>query len=197
MITFKFNDFKIGRFASVTVHEFSTENDKFIRGNRFDCKQSRRRLFGDDTWIVPGEKVWNPTKHIHDRLERYSVPERVWRALENDWDIETVFEGINKPINKENYQQKFHALIHLEECENHFNIRQYDMEDVTLRREGRFLALTVPGLADGRPSLIVSDKVICFDGKNTNEEKRIAYEGFIHEVYYFNYIFIQLFSCIF
>lgn len=167
-----------------------------IRGNRFDMSSFRRRLFGDDTWILPGEKVWNPTKHIHDKLEQYHVPEKVWRALENNWEIETVLENLKPSLNKDNYHKKFHELIYLEECENYSNLRQYDMENANLRREGRYLALNVPGLADGRPSLIVSDKVICYDEHNPNREKKIAYEGIIHEVIqyilllYFFYKFI-------
>jgi RNA helicase armi len=102
--------------------------------------------------------------------------------LENNWEIEMVLENLKPSLNKDNYQKKFHELIYLEECENHLNVRQYDMENAHFRREGRYLALSVPGLADGRPSLIVSDKVICYDGHNPNKEKKIAYEGIIHEV---------------
>jgi len=43
-----------------------------------------------------------------------------------------------------------------------------------------FLSLTVPGLAEGRPSLLLGDKiVVCLTGSLSDSPK---YEGYIHEV---------------
>ena len=48
-----------------------------------------------------------------------------------------------------------------------------------LRPRGEYLALSVPGLAEGRPSLLVGDKVIVTDPVHTESP---AYEGYVHEV---------------
>ncbi|CAG2179990.1 unnamed protein product, partial [Oppiella nova] len=176
LLVFAFNGFKIGRFVSVTVVE---------NINQFtDSRRGRRRLFGADTWIMPGERVWNPCKHIFDKLQNYKVPEALWRAIENNWSVDSVAPELNEPLTQDNYRLKFHALMYLEECQNVLNLQSYDMNGVQFRRTGRFLALNVPGLADGRPSLIISDKLIAFDDKSlaSAEKKTIGYEAFIHDI---------------
>lgn len=49
-----------------------------------------------------------------------------------------------------------------------------------LRRVGEFLALKVPGLAEGRPSLLIGDSVILSNTGNSGFAP--SYQGFIHEV---------------
>jgi len=51
---------------------------------------------------------------------------------------------------------------------------------VTLRPVREYLALTVPGLAEGRPSLLVGDRVILSDSEVAGYAP--SYEGCIHEV---------------
>ena len=60
------------------------------------------------------------------------------------------------PLTMANYTAKFQALLHVEELQMEIDIRQYDMKAAQLRRcdNPRLLALTVPGLAESRPSLL-------------------------------------------
>ena len=51
---------------------------------------------------------------------------------------------------------------------------------VTLRNNGDHLALTVPGLSEGRPSVLIGDRVILSDGGLLQASPQ--YEGFVHEV---------------
>ena len=51
---------------------------------------------------------------------------------------------------------------------------------MTLRRVGEFLALQVPGLAEGRPSLLVGDSVILSVVEMADFAP--SYQGYIHEV---------------
>ena len=188
LLVFKFEGFKVGRFVSVTVLDFSSEN-RLARGSRCDTTQYRRRHFGSDTWIIPGEKLWNQNKHIFDKLEKYFIPKKLWHSLENNWSLDDAFPELTQPLSKANYRNKFHCLLYLEECVNQINVRKYDMSDVTLRRENRYFVINVPGLADGRPSLILGDKVIAFGEKRATDEKTLGFEGFIHEVIPFRLYF--------
>ena len=47
------------------------------------------------------------------------------------------------------------SLLHIEELQAEVDVRAFDMQGVTFVRAGNMLALTIPGLAEGRPSLIV------------------------------------------
>ena len=49
-----------------------------------------------------------------------------------------------------------------------------------MRPVGEYLALKVPGLAEGRPSLLVGDRVILSDPEVGSYAP--SYEGHIHEV---------------
>ena len=49
-----------------------------------------------------------------------------------------------------------------------------------MRRFGEFLALSVPGLAEGRPSLLTGDKVVL--SAPGLEDESPEYEGFVHDV---------------
>ena len=50
---------------------------------------------------------------------------------------------------------------------------------VPLRPVGEYLGLGVPGLAEGRPSVLIGDKVMLFD---PSDPKAPVHEGFVHEV---------------
>ncbi len=43
---------------------------------------------------------------------------------------------------------------------------------------GPYLALSVPGLAEGRPSLLIGDRVIL----SASHDAGLEYEGYVHEV---------------
>lgn len=50
---------------------------------------------------------------------------------------------------------------------------------VCLRHVGEYLGLKVPGLAEGRPSVLLGDKVILTDPGDPDGP---CYEGYVHEV---------------
>ena len=60
---------------------------------------------------------------------------------------------------------------------------------VCLQPVGEFLSLTVPGLAEGRPSLLIGDKVLL---SSPSDPDGPVYEGFIHEVCSWPYKNFQL-----
>ena len=54
---------------------------------------------------------------------------------------------------------------------------------VPLRSRGQYLSLEVPGLGEGRPSLLLGDRVVVSVAREEREEGGETYwEGFIHEV---------------
>ena len=70
-------------------------------------------------------------------------------------------------------------------------MRTFDLSAVSLRQSGPFLSLEVPGLAEGRPSLLMGDRaVVCMSGGGggwggggeEEEESGRQWEGYIHEV---------------
>ena len=62
-------------------------------------------------------------------------------------------------LSSANYVQRFDALLFLEEVQNEMEMQQFDMQSVRFAIRGPYLALDVPGIAEGRPSLLLGDAV--------------------------------------
>ncbi|CAI8037422.1 RNA helicase Mov10l1 [Geodia barretti] len=66
-------------------------------------------------------------------------------------------------------------------------MRNFDLFRVPLRPRGQYLGLEVPGLAEGRPSLLLGDRVVATVAIQEEEEEEERgggryWEGFIHEI---------------
>lgn len=52
-----------------------------------------------------------------------------------------------------NYKTNFSTLLWLEEIHSEAELKEFAMCGVTLKKNGNFLVLEVPGVIEGRPSL--------------------------------------------
>jgi helicase MOV-10 len=79
-----------------------------------------------------------------------------------------------------NYTKMLDLLLFIEEHQMCKDIRDYDREDMVLKRTpgGRLLELEVPGLAEHRPSVMVNDSVFVRESKQSGT----LFEGYVHEV---------------
>ena len=109
-------------------------------------------------------------KVIEGRLERCGQEE-----LE---ELEQCRDLVKNKLAMENYGDRWEFLLHCERVQEERDIRQFDMSGVELRidKTTSLLALEVPGLLEGRPSLIKGDKVFL------TCDKIQEYEGFVHSV---------------
>ena len=109
---------------------------------------------------------------IEGRLERPgSTPGEVE-------EVKKCLEITSKELSIENYADKWDFLLHCERVQEEKDIRRFDMEGKKLlidKMDG-LLALEVPGLLEGRPSLIKGDKVFLTLDFNTE------FEGIVHRV---------------
>ncbi|KAK6130159.1 hypothetical protein DH2020_036075 [Rehmannia glutinosa] len=89
---------------------------------------------------------------------------------------------VNEGLTESNYGSFFKTLLAMEEIKLEEDMRAYDMECVTMKRnKSHFLSLEVPGLAEKRPSLVNGDYIfvkLVTEDQNAN----VAYQGYIHRV---------------
>ena len=87
-------------------------------------------------------------------------------------------ELLQTDLSLENYGDRWEFLLHCERHQEDKDIRQFDMSGVQLRidRSSGLMALEVPGLLEGRPSLIKGDKLYL------SNDKMKEYEGFVHSI---------------
>lgn len=112
------------------------------------------------------------------KLRGFSIPPHVYESLEFGQQAATSRLKLSSPLSVANYIQKYQNLLWLEEAHQTIEMRRYDMHSVMLATyENDYFLLEVPGLAEGRPSLMKGDKLTVINTKRSN-----YYEGYISEV---------------
>ncbi|XP_064632903.1 uncharacterized protein LOC135491148 [Lineus longissimus] len=187
LLVFEFEGFKIGRYLTVEVKDptarFLEPNAPYQRQgtNRYSLAEQIRRKSSGEGWVVPGIRPIFANKSIQlpNRLPQFLVPSDLRDCIYDGEDPVALYPVLQKPLMFSTYSQKFSLLLHLEEIQMEIDIHEYNLERVCLRPVAEFLALKVPGLAEGRPSLIIGDKIrVSVPG----EDEGPQYEGVIHEV---------------
>ncbi|XP_078384845.1 putative helicase MOV-10 [Oculina patagonica] len=118
---------------------------------------------------------------IMERLDRYDIPPTVMAQQGRDG----LRERLKKPLNFDNYKEKFRLLLQLEEIQMLKDIRHYDIKEVEFdqdRSDRRFLVLEVLGLAENRPSVLRGDRIYAYE----HGVRQRRYEGIVHKVQMLN-----------
>ncbi|NWH79231.1 M10L1 helicase, partial [Piaya cayana] len=89
---------------------------------------------------------------------------------------------LEAPLQAENYQQKFQLLLHLEEIQSEVDIRRYDMQDAAMVQDKALLVLSVPGVAESRPSVLKGDHLLVHLSSERDVSPLVQYKGYVHGV---------------
>ncbi|XP_031573706.1 RNA helicase Mov10l1-like [Actinia tenebrosa] len=143
--------------------------------DRFVESGSRER------WIVPGERPTRKTKLIFPiKLKMYSVPRDIRNCIMDDRDLTALVPVLTEPLTMQNHAAKFGTLLYAEELQMELDMREFDLQNVTMDLYREYLSLRVPGLAEGRPSLLIGDTVVASLTDGVYDAPK--YEGYVHEV---------------
>lgn len=187
LIVFSFEGFEIGRYITANIQDASQAILKpsapYERSyNR--TRQARRKVadsLNGEECIIPGEKPLRKRKlFLPVNLAQYNIPRDIRRCILDGTDLGSIVHALREPLMLKNYAARFSTLLYAEELQMEIDMREFDMEGVNMNVCGEFLSLQVPGLAEGRPSLLLGDKIIAsLTGSPSDSPK---YEGYIHEV---------------
>jgi hypothetical protein len=87
---------------------------------------------------------------------KYRIPQGVRDLIVNN-EIAAI---LDKPeTSLDNYGGFWSNILHVSEFQAYQDIKLFDMEQAGLTKEGNYFVLTVPGLAEGRPSVLRGDIV--------------------------------------
>ena len=116
--------------------------------------------------------------HPPSDQRRKVIEGRLERCGKEVEELERCQEIVRNPLAMDNYGDRWQFLLHCERVQEERDIRQFDMSGVQLKidKTTGLLALDVPGLLEGRPSLIKGDKIFL------TCDKIKEYEGFVHTV---------------
>ncbi|KZT64425.1 P-loop containing nucleoside triphosphate hydrolase protein [Daedalea quercina L-15889] len=116
------------------------------------------------------------------KLPEFPVPERLAKALNvvdrqrSEAQIRAQF--LPGDFNAETYSSFLSTLLHIEEYQQSVNLARYNLSSVPLHQErtGRY-RLYIRGLTEGKPSLLVGDKLLV-----CKYAEQIWHEAIVHEV---------------
>lgn len=194
-----FRGFQLKRFIEINVVNNDTKCNEIIDNDIHNCRSEKEKMSKmrdirrSKNTFVPGVKVVKPPAFIPVRLGPFPIPEKVWSAVLGDSDqtvhgsdyikildrIESTLPCLLKELCTENYVNKWHTLLYMEEIQNNISIRVYDMKTVFLIKSHEYLGIEISGLSERRPSLMKGDRALVKDVWDTNSPN---YEGFIHNI---------------
>ncbi|CAI7798861.1 unnamed protein product [Closterium sp. NIES-53] len=135
--------------------------------------------------ILPGVEPegWKRTVEQLAKIPWFGIPEWVRETYEGMHHGEMQLPGFEGPVSLDTYKKRFELLLHVEELQMEADIRYYDLRGVTVLPSREFYQLTVPGLAEKRPSVLFGDRVyLTFANEEGAGRRRIEYQGFVHRV---------------
>ncbi|XVE81647.1 hypothetical protein DITRI_Ditri15bG0082000 [Diplodiscus trichospermus] len=138
----------------------------------------RKKQFAVDGFVTGSRLLRAMDRVVKNRLGWYDIPKDIRELIENKQTPDAIKAGLTT----DNYASYFKHLLILEELQLEEDMRAYNMENINMRKNGKFLSLQVPGLAERRPSLVHGDhifaKLACLDASETAR----VYQGFVHRV---------------
>lgn len=183
LCVFDFVDFQVGRYVSAVVEDEQMHLMLPIapRSSQQTYRKARAYQPSEST-VIRGEVPFKPPPFLPVSLPTANIPSYLWDAVLEEKDILDVVPCLRDPLSRVNHKEKLSALLHLEEIAMTQQMRQFDMARSTLSPRGEYLSLSVPGLAERRPSLMVGDTVLVSSPCLSPGEGELHYEGYVHEV---------------
>lgn len=117
-------------------------------------KKTERRVDKPPTKIVPGPRMTKMSPY--QLLPRHHIPSDI-RELIRGGELEDALKTPESDVKL--YAKFWKDILWASEHQAYEDIKLYDMEDASLKREGHLMVLHVPGLAEGRPSVLRGDTV--------------------------------------
>lgn len=162
--------------AEDKVSQFLASSRPFNRIRK--KKHSVTKVFSAEPFIGGSRPIRSPNRGFRYRLHAYPVPQHIRNSIEQQQIPDALGDGLTK----ENYFAYFQTLLALEEIKMEEDMRDFDMESVTMTSKGfQFLCLSVPGLAERRPSLVYGDCVFARPS-SVHATNTPPYQGYIYRV---------------
>ncbi|XP_064297780.1 RNA helicase Mov10l1 [Phalacrocorax carbo] len=149
-----FSDFTVGRYIEATV----TNEEELLIAPVEPFSPRKPKIIPEPqprkTTVVAPKYRRNHRKQLPSFLPHYTIPDELRKCVEQKLDILTFQPLLAEHLNLDNYKANFSTLLWLEEIHAEMEIKDFNMSGVTLKRNGSFLVLEVPGLEEGRPRLV-------------------------------------------
>uniref|UniRef100_A0A8C9VS08 Helicase ATP-binding domain-containing protein n=1 Tax=Scleropages formosus TaxID=113540 RepID=A0A8C9VS08_SCLFO len=161
LLLLHFPKFTIGRCLEVAVR---SEEEGLLQANApysVAAPLSKRQETRVVT-VLPGPSPARLSKrHLPNFLANYPVPKALRDSVEAQRDVLLAQPQLTEPLSLSSMRPRFSALLWLEELEDEKELQELRLSCVFLRKGATYLHLEVPGLAEGRPRLIIGCATSC------------------------------------
>ena len=173
--------FRIGRFAQVRC--CNPDNFDIIKPTSPYVKAVKpRKNHRKEKEVVEGIRPEGGGSRWLNDCPEHNVPGDVvemTRSGEAEEKLLAMQQAMEEPGG---YARLFKYLLWVEELSMLDDIATFNMERATLRPDGSYLALQVPGLAEKRPSVLKGDSIVA-----TPDGIGKGYSGYVHHVSHFHH----------
>ncbi|KAJ1307031.1 hypothetical protein OPQ81_008010 [Rhizoctonia solani] len=143
-----------------------------------------RDMYQEIIDIEKGENIFEgPQVKYRRRLKVEDIPEDMRKLLSRgrlEAQIRKFREQfLPETFDMDSFQQYWSNLVHAEHIQAEIDLREFDMDDVTLQKTSNSYRLAVPGLSEKRPSVIVGDSI---NVHPHSEPDAVWYRGVVREI---------------
>ncbi|XP_035258113.1 RNA helicase Mov10l1 [Anguilla anguilla] len=161
MLLLHFPLFTIGRRLEVTVH--SAEERLLQPSAPYSPAAPAPRPDGPRqvvTVLPPPPPIRLLRRHLPNFLGNYPVPQALRDCVEQQADVLVAQPKLAEALTPASAPGRFSALLWLEELHAEQELREFSLSAALLRKGAHYLHLEVPGVAEGRPSVFIGDRVV-------------------------------------
>ncbi|XP_054912271.1 RNA helicase Mov10l1 [Poeciliopsis prolifica] len=161
LLLLHFSSFTIGRRLLVTV---GSEDENLLKPSEVYCPSNVKVLSKAPSHVVtvsaPKDAPRLSKRRLPNFLPSFPVPKALRDCVESQKDILAVHPCLGEALSPSNMYSRFSTLLWLEELNSERELREFSISGALLRKGGTYLHLEVLGLAEGRPSLNIGDRVL-------------------------------------
>ncbi|XP_023256096.1 RNA helicase Mov10l1-like [Seriola lalandi dorsalis] len=161
LLLLHFSPFTIGRCLEVTV---GSEEEILLKPSVPYTPSDPRPVPPIPTHVVtvstPKDKPRIIKRRLPNFLPNYPVSQALRDCVEAQSDVLVVQPCLGEVLSPSNMHSRFSTLLWLEELNAERELREFTINGALLRKGAVYLHLEVLGLAEGRPSLNIGDKIM-------------------------------------
>uniref|UniRef100_A0A3B3ZU81 RNA helicase n=1 Tax=Periophthalmus magnuspinnatus TaxID=409849 RepID=A0A3B3ZU81_9GOBI len=162
LLLLHFSSFTIGRRLDVMV---ASEDEALLKPAvpyaPFDRSASSAPVYDRViTVAAPKDPPKLTKRRLPNFLPSFLVPQALRDCVEAQSDVLVVQPSLGEVLSASNMHARFSTLLWLEELQEEQEIQKFTINGALLIKGSTYLHLEVLGLAEGRPSLNIGDKVV-------------------------------------
>ncbi|XP_041794620.1 RNA helicase Mov10l1 [Chelmon rostratus] len=161
LLLLHFSSFTIGRCLEVTV---GSEEENLLKPTKPYSPSDVYLVSTVPTHVItvsaPRDTPRLTKRRLPNFVPKYPVPQALRDCVEAQSDVLIVQPHLGEVLSPFNMHSRFSALLWLEELQEERELREFTIIGALLKKGAAYLHLEILGLAEGRPSVHIGDRIV-------------------------------------